>query len=408
MKLFWTYFVFFLTCISIPAVAQTISEINLTNKISALNDAFQYEKSIAIVTQIISDENASDYDKYVAYLLKSHTYKRLFNYPKTLEALDDACEIGIKTDKKDAVKNIILAEKSFVYFDTNDYQKAANLMTVLVKNNYQYLEQADKAWIVMQEGYLQFLDKNYTLAEKKYNESITILSDKNPDQLPNIYGKKVQLYNEMRLVEKRNQSFEAGVLCAKKYKKIKYEMYLYEIMKDAFQKNNDFKNAFLVQQKFDSITKFYRTNENSGKIEVLEQNLNKEKQELLLKNEKYQKYLLFGCIAFLFVVLYFTVRLYRSNKDRRLLAERENIRIYSDIERLTKALDEKGTEKIDFSKFNLSSRQLEILGLIKIGLTNKKIAEKLFISENTVKYHLKAIYEILNVENRTVLSKIID
>ena len=403
MKLLWTHLFFFLTCISIPAFSQTISEIKLENQIAGYNDAFQYEKSIAVLTQIISDENASDYDKYVAFLLKSHTYKRLFNYPKTLEALNDAYEMGIKTDQKDVVKNIITAEKSFVYFDTNDYQKAANLMTLLVKDKYQYLDQADKAWIVMQEGYLQFLDKNFVLAEKKYDESIAILSVKNPDQLPNIYGKKVQLYNEMKLVEKRNQSFEAGVLCAKKYKKIKYEMYLYEIMKDAFQKNNDFKNAFLVQQKFDSITKFYRTNENNGKIEVLEQNLTKEKQELLLKNEKYQKYLLFGCIAFLFIVLYFTVRLYRSNKDRRLLAERENVRIYRDIERLTKILDEKGAEKIDFSKFNLSSRQLEILELIKSGLTNKEIANKLCISENTVKYHLKVIYDQLDIENRYAL-----
>ena len=403
MKLLWTHLFFFLTCISIPAFSQTISEIKLENQIAGYNDAFQYEKSIAVLTQIISDENASDYDKYVAFLLKSHTYKRLFNYPKTLEALNDAYEMGIKTDQKDVVKNIITAEKSFVYFDTNDYQKAANLMTLLVKDKYQYLDQADKAWIVMQEGYLQFLDKNFALAEKKYDESIAILSVKNPDQLPNIYGKKVQLYNEMKLVEKRNQSFEAGVLCAKKYKKIKYEMYLYEIMKDAFQKNNDFKNAFLVQQKFDSITKFYRTNENNGKIEVLEQNLTKEKQELLLKNEKYQKYLLFGCIAFLFIVLYFTVRLYRSNKDRRLLAERENVRIYRDIERLTKILDEKGAEKIDFSKFNLSSRQLEILELIKSGLTNKEIANKLCISENTVKYHLKVIYDQLDIENRYAL-----
>ena len=403
MKLLWTHLFFFLTCISIPAFSQTISEIKLENQIAGYNDAFQYEKSIAVLTQIISDENASDYDKYVAFLLKSHTYKRLFNYPKTLEALNDAYEMGIKTDQKDVVKNIITAEKSFVYFDTNDYQKAANLMTLLVKDKYQYLDQADKAWIVMQEGYLQFLDKNFVLAEKKYDESIAILSVKNPDQLPNIYGKKVQLYNEMKLVEKRNQSFEAGVLCAKKYKKIKYEMYLYEIMKDAFQKNNDFKNAFLVQQKFDSITKLYRTNENNGKIEVLEQNLTKEKQELLLKNEKYQKYLLFGCIAFLFIVLYFTVRLYRSNKDRRLLAERENVRIYRDIERLTKILDEKGAEKIDFSKFNLSSRQLEILELIKSGLTNKEIANKLCISENTVKYHLKVIYDQLDIENRYAL-----
>ena len=49
----------------------------------------------------------------------------------------------------------------------------------------------------------------------------------------------------------------------------------------------------------------------------------------------------------------------------------------------------------------LSERELEVLYLIAAGLRNKEIAEKLFISLNTVKTHLKNINSKLNVTKRT-------
>ncbi len=49
----------------------------------------------------------------------------------------------------------------------------------------------------------------------------------------------------------------------------------------------------------------------------------------------------------------------------------------------------------------LSSRELEILSLIAQGATNKVIAEKLVISEGTVKTHVKHILSKLDAQNRT-------
>jgi DNA-binding CsgD family transcriptional regulator len=88
------------------------------------------------------------------------------------------------------------------------------------------------------------------------------------------------------------------------------------------------------------------------------------------------------------------------NKQKRILVESENSRIHKDIERLTKAIDEKGNKRLDLSLYNLTNRQKEIIGLVKDGKSNKEIASILFISENTIKYHLKIIYEILDIEHR--------
>ena len=49
----------------------------------------------------------------------------------------------------------------------------------------------------------------------------------------------------------------------------------------------------------------------------------------------------------------------------------------------------------------LTDREREVLDLLAQGLTNKEIAEKLVITTNTVKRHLKAIFEKLDVHTRS-------
>lgn len=48
----------------------------------------------------------------------------------------------------------------------------------------------------------------------------------------------------------------------------------------------------------------------------------------------------------------------------------------------------------------LSDREREVLHLLSKGLQYKEIAERLFISHETVKKHLKHIYQKLHVQNK--------
>lgn len=49
----------------------------------------------------------------------------------------------------------------------------------------------------------------------------------------------------------------------------------------------------------------------------------------------------------------------------------------------------------------LTARERQLLQLVSQGFSNRAIAQKLSISHNTVKYHLKNILQKLNVQNRT-------
>jgi len=375
----------------------------LENQIKTFNDNLQYEKSIAVLNEIITNEQSTHYEKYYAYLLESFTHKRLFNYTKTLHKLDLALAEGLQSDQKEEVKNTIDAEKCFVYFDTQDYPKAEALITQLRKLNFKHLSIPTQSWIIMQDGYIKMLNKDYAKSEQLLNEAAALVKANSPENLPNIYGKKMELYNKMNLFEKRDTAFKEGLLLAKKYNKVKYEMYLYQVMRNIFQENEDYKNAFFTQKKYDSIVKYYNATDANGKLELAEKKLEDENRQLKEQNEKYIDYILYGVILSLLLLLFFSVRLYQSNRTKRILVEKENTRIHDEIERLTQALDEKGNATLNLSNYNLTDRQIEIIELIRSGLTNKEIAAKLFISENTVKYHLKIIYEILDVEHRSAI-----
>jgi DNA-binding NarL/FixJ family response regulator len=55
----------------------------------------------------------------------------------------------------------------------------------------------------------------------------------------------------------------------------------------------------------------------------------------------------------------------------------------------------------------LSARQKEILELVVNGLSNAQIAARLYLSESTVKQHLRAAYKLLGVKNRTEAARLI-
>jgi ATP/maltotriose-dependent transcriptional regulator MalT len=58
--------------------------------------------------------------------------------------------------------------------------------------------------------------------------------------------------------------------------------------------------------------------------------------------------------------------------------------------------DEKKREELSITR-----RELEVLELIAQGMSNREIAAKLFVSENTVKTHSSRVFDKLGARRRT-------
>jgi DNA-binding NarL/FixJ family response regulator len=57
---------------------------------------------------------------------------------------------------------------------------------------------------------------------------------------------------------------------------------------------------------------------------------------------------------------------------------------------------------------SLTARQREILQLVAQGLSNAQIAKNLFLSESTVKQHLRATYKVLGVSDRKEAARLVN
>jgi DNA-binding NarL/FixJ family response regulator len=64
------------------------------------------------------------------------------------------------------------------------------------------------------------------------------------------------------------------------------------------------------------------------------------------------------------------------------------------------ALARRAEEKQNIPAPKLTDRELEVLKLVAQGMSNKEIADDLFISENTVKNHVRNILEKLHLHSR--------
>lgn len=107
-----------------------------------------------------------------------------------------------------------------------------------------------------------------------------------------------------------------------------------------------------------------------------------------------------GYLEMLIITSAVLYRMKILQNEHKMMRE-EMVAYLSEINYLSQELEnaQQGENSI-FAQYDLTAREAEILEKISKGNSNKVIADELFISINTVKYHVKKIYEKLEVSNR--------
>ncbi|UXX79885.1 LuxR C-terminal-related transcriptional regulator [Reichenbachiella carrageenanivorans] len=105
----------------------------------------------------------------------------------------------------------------------------------------------------------------------------------------------------------------------------------------------------------------------------------------------------FEMAVFTYVIIYQSKRLSLKNHEMR----QKIVDYTAQLSHFHENSNEKETHTLELIKrYRFTLKEIEILQDISGGSTNKDIANKHFISQNTVKYHIRNIFDKLNVNNR--------
>jgi ATP/maltotriose-dependent transcriptional regulator MalT len=141
----------------------------------------------------------------------------------------------------------------------------------------------------------------------------------------------------------------------------------------------------------------YETEKKEQQIKILEQ------ANLLKENRIDLQLLIIGVMILIGLIIISSGWLWIRNKNHQLQRINEQLQFFiirQEQQEKKAEHDEPLEPTTIYKKWGLTERESEILYYLGNGCSNNLIGEKLFISENTVKFHIKNIYLKLDVKNR--------
>ncbi len=296
-------------------------------------------------------------------------------------------------------------------------------MRALEQTGFRYIDRENKAKLVHQQGYLLFLAKRYSEAEATYDRAITDLRVASPCDMPMILVKKMQLYAAMNDMDHALAALRESDRYADSCGIIKYQIYAHDELKAIYKTRNNSAGVAQTVALLDSLNKVYAQAEHIAELHSQRETMQQQKHNRQLATDQTRLSVTLagvGGLLLLAIVLAGLLYLYRARQTR---LEQELARMKAELKTVVQAAVTQApppTLPAPLSRFvtsnppspvvpaqlnvgDLSDRQREVLDGIVAGLSNKEIADKLFVSENTVKYHVKNIYQLLDVKDRVDL-----
>ncbi len=344
-------------------IAQYYNTINNSEK------AFEYCKNASEYIDKVknSDTKASFYNTmgelYFSNLKSDEARK---NYIKTLEISKN---VGYKRGMAAAYINlakIALSEKKF-----SEAEKNADL-SIHLETEVNDVSGVISSLITLSE--IKYKQKNYDKALIQLTKAENLCHEyKLFENLPDIYY----------------QYFQINKIIGNNKSALKYCENYYEL-KDSLA-------DIELKEKIADIEIHYQTEKKQHEIKLLNEENNTKKQKLKVRN------LLIISLLLVLIVIMGIAYFFKQKAEYKL--NNMEIEIQKYLLRI-KDLNLQQTKRNEINlkefskKHQLTDRETDVLVLIGEGKSNAEIAEKIFVSENTVKFHIKNIYLKLDVKNR--------
>jgi len=373
-----------------------------------LAKASKNNKQIARVLNGIGNVfiNTEEYDKALFYFKKSLKYEFQNKNPRGQEYnFANIGEVYIYKKQYDSAetylhKSLDLAK---VLYSAKKVGIENNLLGLLYKEKGDYIQSImyyNKAIPMLEAQNIQrYVANSYInrglskLALKKYKEAYQDIN------------KGIEIAKKIKSKENISLGYNALVRYYEAVHNYKKALQAHKTAKKIHDSivNITTKNSIITNQII------YETHEKDEKIKQLA--LEKEREQQASKRNFLWMIAIASGSIIILIFFYMLFSLRRKNKELEL--EQKNSEIQSYILKI-KELEEKMQEgnqpqKIDLNDrlkdFDLTKREIDVLKLIAEGYSNDEIAEKMFISKNTVKSHIKNIYLKLDVKNRIQVLK---
>ena len=280
-------------------------------------------------------------------------------------------EIGLKRGE-----SIGLANSAVIYERLGQYDKTLKLhfqaLAIDQDINYKYGIMKDYFLIAITYNNL----KDYETALSYLTKSDSLCTAKTSADYMEIQELYYQIYKEKSAFEKALKSHEN-----------------FTYIKDSIASAD-------VKTKIARLHTEYETEKKEHEIKLLNAENELKDQKLKLTTILIITLLLLGILS---IGVFFLLIRQRDLKIKHMHAELRNFLL--EVEELKLAIADKNewvNNKVNdlLKKYDITDREADILHLISHGYNNSEIAEKLFISINTVKYHIKNLYLKLDAKNR--------
>lgn len=382
---------------SMLAWGQSFDSIQLADEVLAWSRKENYDQAIEKLQWIVLDPKVPREIKADAYFLKHEIYSKIGIYSEAESNL--TCFLQQAQESKmqaAAYERQYLLATALLYCKKMEYQKAVAKLTQIRSYSLPYSE-TERALYLFLEGIQKMEQQDYEGAQTDLKTSIEQLKQELSDYLPSVYKELLRLYIAVGNLDKAQETYAEGVYYGERLKVQSEVLQIHRFMADYYQKIGRYKESLAISETVLVTGTAYNIPHISSKLYFVEQKvLQESKNQAQLKSKQIQ-YSLFFSVCLVCVLLVISYKAYKKNRSNKDRMEQENRVLKTNY---TSLREEK---KKEVGEAALTERQIHILKLVKQGKTNKEIAAILCISQNTVKYHLKIVYDLLKINGRSDL-----
>lgn len=386
-------------------LAKEINLDSLEKEIFQNNRAGKYENSQQKLSELLLRKDLSREEEGQILYLMANTYRSVNDFMMSIDYLKKSEAIADGLPNGNLLKMRIDYEFAFIYFDNKDYDKSKVAMEHLASQNYKNPFPEDQAFILIQEGYLLIRDQKLKQAEKKYQEALSIMRDIDYCNLPIVMVKLMELYSIDKQIAKVENTYQETLKITDSCNILKYRIFATAEMEKLYKQNGMFDKANVLGLRLDSMRKLERLYGKISEMHVMDRKFLEKDRSNQTETFFWEKIFgLFSFVGIAFVGTFYVLKSRRNFRKDKLKMEEEIELMRLDINSYSQENHSNerfvNPQKISENFDKLTERQRDLLQLMADGFSNKEIADKLFISESTVKYHIKNIYSILDLKDR--------